>query len=335
MTTHTFRSLVRRLSKAGFKQSFVRSAILPEWWDDDCEADPDLLPEVEVRVARFIGLPLSIVKDPARALAPPEYASAKLRRVRDLDHDRLAPAIHAALRIGEAVARNLRDPAPVVQTPPADGLEWRREIQATSGPVTLDSILGDLWHRGIPVVSLDVLPAPSFQGVAAVVEGRPVILLGHRHDAPGRVAFFVGHEAGHIAASDCAPNQPVVDEDDEILDDAAIERRADRYAKCVLIGADSIPQLECADFKQLATQAVELERKTGADASVLIFAWAARTGDYGTATLAVRALYRDSGARRQLRQHFDRHVDLESASESDYALLHCVHGASECNETAA
>lgn len=340
MTRHTFKTLTSRLSKAGFNNDFLHSAILPDWWDSSCLQEPRLLEDIEVRIARFLGQSLEKVRDPRSTLAAPTYPGAKLRRVKDIDRDRLGPAIHAAMKIAAAVVRNLKDPATITSTPslPADGLAWRNLIQRPRQSVSLQDIAGDLWRRGIPVIPLDVLPTPSFQGIAGIVEGRPVILLGHKHDEPGRVAFVVSHEAGHIAAADCAPDQPVVDEEEEdILDDTSIERRADQYANHVLIGNDAIPQINGTNFKDLARQASEFERRTGADASAMIFAWARRSsssGDYRTATLAVRALYRAAGARRLLRQLFDKHVDLSAATETDRALLRCVFGEPERHEAA-
>jgi Zn-dependent peptidase ImmA (M78 family) len=159
-----------------------------------------------------------------------------------------------------------------------------------------------------------------------------VILLGHRHDEPGRVAFVVAHEAAHIALGDCSPDRPVVDEEDLIVDETAMERAADRYATRVLVGQEAIPALDGGGFKELAGRAAALESETGADASTLLFAWAAKTGDYATATMAVKALYKATGARRKLREFFDRHVDLESATETDRALLRCVYGDPEWDE---
>jgi Zn-dependent peptidase ImmA (M78 family) len=335
LTKSSFNGVIRRLSRAGFDRRFVQSAILPDWWSEECASDAELMPEIELRVARFLGQSLSLVRDAREQLAAPEYAEAQLRRVRDVDRDRLAPAIHSALQIGAAAVRSLRDYAPSGADLPADPLKWRRELSGSHGTVTLDEILGDLWKRGIPVVPLDVLPAPSFQGLACVVEGHPVILLGHRHDEPGRVAFFVLHEAAHIAAGDCSPDRPVVDEEDLIVDETEIEKAADEFATRVLVGEESVPELDGGDFKELATNAASLESETGADASTLIFAWAAKTGDYAAATMAVKALYRGSGARRKLREYFDRYVGLESATETDRALLRCVHGDSESDEAAA
>jgi len=325
---------MRRLSRAGFKKDFVRSALLPDWWDITCEDSPDLLPDVEIRVARFLGLPVSTIRDPAAELASPFYAGAQLRRVRDLDRDRLAPAIHSAMQIAAAVVRNLRAPVPSPSIPPADGLMWRTQIQHASTAITLDDLVSDLWKRGIPIVAIDVLPAPSFQGLACVVDGRPVVLLGHKHDEPGRVAFFAAHEMGHIASGDCTPDHPVVDEREEVADDAAMELRADKYATLALVGRHTVPKVDAQNARDLAIHASQVERSTGVDAGAVIFAWARLTGNYAKASMAVKALYRGSGARRLLRQHFDRHVDLDSATESDRALLRCVSGDPERDATA-
>lgn len=241
------------------------------------------------------------------------------------------------MRVAGATVRNLRNTAPFHGTLPAHGGAWRDLISRQRNNVTLYDLVDDLWLRGIPVIPLEVLPSPSFQGLAGIIDGRPVIVLGYRHDEPGRIAFFVSHEAGHIAAGDCAPNQPVVDEDEDVQDTSESERRADQYAISVLLGGENIPSIEGNSFKEIARRAIEAERTTGADATALIFRWAARVGTqaaYQTATLAVKALYRGSGGRTQLRRLFDRYVDLSSATETDRALLRCVYGEQELDEAA-
>lgn len=320
---------MRRLSLAGFKKEFVRPAILPDWWDDSCADDPSLLPDVEIRVARFLRRPIAEIRNPSIPLAVPTYEGAQLRRVHDIDRDRLSPAIHSALQVAGAVVRSMSAAEKPATVPPADAFAWRRQVNPLGLAPTLDDILENLWNLGVPVVPVEVLPAPSFQGLACIVEGRPVILLGHKHDEPGRVAFIVAHEVGHVAAGDCAPGRPVVDEDEDVADNSDMEVEADRFAKRLLVGSDSIPHIDGSDYRQLAGQAAALERQTGADASVIIYEWASKNGDYVTASRAVKALYLGAGARRKLRQHFDRHVNLDSATESDRSLLRCVYGDPE------
>jgi hypothetical protein len=321
--TRSFRALLQRLARAGFSKDFVHRAILPDWWDDSCADDPALVRDFEFRVARFLGTPLAGVSDPSTTLSPLLYPNAQLRRVRDIGRDRLAAAIHVAIQIAYATVRNLRE-APPPKSPPLDGLVWREQIVRQSTALQLSDLLRDLWERGIPVIPVDMLPAPAFQGMACIVDERPAIVIGYKHDEPGRVAFLAAHEAAHIAAGDCAPGQPVVDEEDEISDDAGIERRADEYGTQVLVGRTTVPEVNTSassDFKDLARQASNIERGKGADASAVIFAWARRTGDYATATMAVKALYRNVGARRQLRELFAQRVDVAGASETDRALL--------------
>jgi hypothetical protein len=318
----TATTLMARLSRAGFKRKFVTSAILPDWWDEESARDASVLPEVELRIARFLGMPISQIRDPRVSLSVPARPGAQLRRVGGIDRGRIEPAIHAAIAIAGAAVRNLRESTPV-RMPPADPLAWRSELRRGGRAVTLDDVTGDLWERGIPVVLIGLLPAPKFQGAACIVEGRPVVLVGHGIDEPARVAFLVTHEAGHLAAGDCTPDSPVIDED-EILDSSEMEQRADRYAQSVLMGGVAVPDLDGDDFRQLARRAAELEQTTGTEAGAALFSWATHTGEYATAVQAIKALYRGIGARRTLREHFERQVDLDAASETDRALLRCI-----------
>ncbi|WP_419949985.1 hypothetical protein [Candidatus Palauibacter sp.] len=329
LAKRSIRFLIRRLRQAGFGSEFIAGAILPDWWDQSCLNQRELLPEIEIRVSRFLAVPLSTVSDPESTLDPTAYPKAQLRCVRDLGRDRLAPAIHAAMRIAGAVVRNLKEPVPAAAYPPSDGLAWRQEIRGLDGSAVLESILDDLWTRGMPVVPAHLLPTPGFQGLAAVVENRPVVVLGHSHDEPGRVAFRIAHEVGHIAKGDCAPDAPVVDEDEEILgdDEDDMEELADQYAMRALAGEAAIPvpsSSALGNFKDLATQAAAAARETGVDAGSIIFSWARTTGDYATAIRATKALYLAAGATRILRQYFNRFVDVEGASQTDQELMRAI-----------
>ena len=340
MVEHSFNTLMQRLARAGFRRQFVNTALLPDWWDEAYADDPNILPDIEVRIARFFDTSIEDIRNVEIPLAPPSYNGVQLRQVRrNMRQSRLRPAIHTALRVSQAVVRNLRctgtATAPI---PPSDALEWRRILLSGNDgrPVRLENALSDLWARGIPVIPLQELPSPSFQALACFVDNHPAIVLGHKYDEPGRVAFLVAHEAGHLATGDCSSESPVVlDAEDAEPDDSDIERAVDRYAVNLLLGEETvaIPECEDLDAKVLAQKAFELEGETNADASSIIYAWAAKKLQYKTARAAVEALYRAVGARHQARTLFDKYVDLESAGESDRSLLRCVYG--ETHTTAA
>jgi len=267
---------------------------------------------------------ISDVRDPATALIIPSYPGAQLRRISNVGRDRLAPAIHTAMQVASALVRTLGVNSSTVQLPPSDGIAWRQEIQHASAAIKLDDMLVDLWNRGIPVVPLTQLPVPSFQGMVCIVENRPVILVCYKHDEPGRIAFLISHEVGHIVAGDCTADHPVVDEEDEVADNTAMELAAERFATRVLVGGDAIPQVNADSYRDLATKAIQIEKTSGSDAGTVIFGWARRTLDYTAATMAAKALYRASGARRLMSEQFASRVDMSLATESDRNLLRCV-----------
>lgn len=327
MAKHSFNTLVRRLAEAGFPRSFVSTAILPDWWERECAADPALLPDVEIRVARFLGLSVAAIRDASAVLAAPAYAYAQLRRVGNIDADRLKPAIHAALAVAGAVVRSLKSPFPAPSSPPKDALQWRQEILGPAAKsVTLELLLASLNQRGIPVIPLLTSPEPKFQGLACVVSGRPVVMLGHHIADPGRVAFIVSHESGHIANGDCEEAAPVVDADDEAKDTSMIERRADLYAIRILTGRNEVPRFEASDFRTLAERAIRIESDLGVDAGISIWSWARRTKNYQAASMALHALYRGQGARRLMTENLADLLDVRYAPESDRILLRCALG---------
>jgi len=327
---------MRRLKEAGFPKGFVQRVLLPDWWSEECTRDPALLPEIQVRVARFLGIPLSEVQAGRLNLASDEWRDVRLRLRRDVERNHIAPAIHAAIRIADAVVRNLREDVPDPDPPPTDALTWRQHFTGEHEAPELEHIVGDLWGRGIPVVPLETMPSPGFQGLACIVRDRPVILLGYKYDEPVRLAFHVAHEAAHIALGHCAAGRPVVDEEIETASTEEggpdWEADADRYSLLLLAGTTELPVLSADNPRSLAEVAAREGRALGADPGLLVFAWAHRTDDWPCARSALEALYRHRGARQKLRRSFERHVDIGSASDTDYALLRCVAGGAASDE---
>lgn len=324
---HNARTLLGRLSKAGFPDDFARRAVLPDWWDESCVADGSLLADLELRIARFIGVPVVTLRDPGFVLSASRPAGTRLRKVSNVQEDRLAPAIHAAIQISGAVLRSLKN-SPPLRLPPSDAMAWRTALLTQGGPIIdLRMVVADLWQRGIPVIHIEHLPSPKYQGLAHIIDGRPVIVIGHGIDAPGYLLALIAHEVGHLSNGDC-DSGPVVDEDEEhstMIDDE-MERAADRYS-LVVSGVDRGSGLAGSlTYRQLATQAEATGRVSGVDPGVLVHTWARETREFQVAQMALQALFLDSGGKRTLRKHFTDEVDTNQASEVDRALLSCVNG---------
>lgn len=329
----SFNTLMKRLRAAGMPTEFSRAVLLPTWWTEECDTDASLLPEVEIRVARYLEVPMAVVEDPEAPLQSPGYPSARLRHSPKMLADRLSPVIHAAQAVAGAVVRNLRDPAPYRPLPDT-ALDWRKQLIEKVGTPSLGVVVDDLWSRGIPVLHLANAPAPRFQGMACIAEGRPVILLGYSNlDTPARQLFYVAHEAMHVAHGDCQVGMPVFDGDDADAKNPQ-ELRADADATLLLAGRREPFQIGGRYPRDIANSAHWVGQANHVDRGHLICAWGERTKNHGVAVSALKHAQLDKGATRTLSRNIPEHVDLAGASETDAALIRCVHGGEVAGDSA-
>ncbi len=116
-----------------------------------------------------------------------------------------------------------------------------------------------------------------------------------------------------------------------------MERAADRYAVVAALGSEPpAPPAEGVldDYLRLANAGATQAKKRGVDAGSLLWYWAGRTRAFTSGMLAIKAVYKHLGGARVIRAKFDQYVDLDSASDSDRALLRCVKGDPESDEAA-
>jgi hypothetical protein len=334
--TRSFRSLMGRLDKAGFHKRFVSTALLPDWWSVECARDESVLPEIEVGIARFLGVPLDLVQDPSRVLKPKAFHGAQLRVTAKRKRTDVYAAMHAAVAVAGAVVRNLRVSTPAV-APPDDPQEWRAALIDRAGTVGLRELVSDLWSRGIPVVHLDVLPTPKFQGMACIVQGRPVVLLAWGDDAPACQLFHIAHECGHLARGHVAEDRPVIDQEIAGGKRTATkrEREANDYAFPLLRGAWEPGEARRSTAARTATTARVAAAAGNVDPGHVILSWAWDHGHYASARAALKREGLATGARAVLTEHFERFVNVDDASESDRALLSCTSAVSGADASAA
>ncbi|MBL9039090.1 MAG: hypothetical protein JNG84_11280 [Archangium sp.] len=125
-----------------------------------------------------------------------------------------------------------------------------------------------------------------------------------------------------------------MDESDEVVDRSQMERAADRYAVAAALGDDPpAPPSGAAltHFQRFAVAASVQAKARGIDLGSLLWYWTGRTRDFPMGMLALKAAYKHLGGARAIREKFDEYVDLDSASDSDRALLRCVKGDPEAD----
>ncbi len=320
-TTRSFHSLVERLERAGFDRAFTYNTILPDWWDETCENDPELLPDFEFRTARFLQLPLQTIQDPAAALV---HLSPQTP-----DEDVSPASIHAGIQIAHAVIRNLRDHTHAV-LPPSNGLVWHATLRSGPGePVELHNIVGDLWQRHIPVVPVASLPKPDFQTLGCVIQGRPLVMMSNRITDRWDAAMHTALQMGHIIAGDCENNKIVTHRDWPDRDRPS-EARANAFALEVITGGTEAITFP-PDLSSYPRDLVSNFRSTR---------WAAFAVSTPPQYIDFLNLTSDTPktqvippAQSTLFNAFIQNVDVDAASETDTNLLRCVDAGTRTSST--
>ena len=319
--TRSFHSLVERLERAGFDRAFTHNTILPDWWDETCENDPELLPDFEFRTARFLNLPLQTIQDPAAALVQ--------LRSPTTDWDVSPASIHAGIQIAQAVIRNLRDHTPAV-LPPINGGAWHATLRTGPGePVELHNIVGDLWQRHIPVVPVSRLPQPDFETLGCVIQGRPLVMMSGRITDRWDAAIHAAHQIGHIVAGDCANNKIIAHREAQHSNNRS-EIQAKAFAHEVITGGTDramLPRDISWNAQDPPKVVMFLEQgRIRASTPPEDMSFLDLTSDIPKTRVI-------PPAQSTLFNAFIQNVDVDAASETDNNLLRCVDAGTRASST--
>lgn len=320
----TFTTLKRRLKAVGFPAPFVHGAILPEWWDKDCEKDPSMLPHAEFEVARFLQLSVEDVRNPSAPLKVPE-PSARLRAPKNVDERSLAASIHAARAMAGAAVRNLSSRTPEYKPLPVDPEELRSLFLDSGRYVSFSTLLRTLWGYGIPVLSPKELPSPKFRALACFAEGRPVIVLGKQDKDHPSALVNLAHEAGHVACGHVVEGTCTVDgENWSDKDTDTLEGEAWDYFHGLLpVTPDVLPL--AMSVSHARAQVLAAASAQQADPGLLLHYWAQSdpANRSGLKKYVLKELGTFEGAQEAVRYLTHHYLDLEDAPESDLNRLRC------------
>ena len=129
------------------------------------------------------------------------------------------------------------------------------------------------------------------------VADRPVILLAKDSKFPGQLAFYLGHELGHIALGHVPTGAVLVDMDQDMAArdaDDGEERAADAFALEVLTGEASptvVSGTGHASGSELARVAIDAASDLQIEAGTLALCFGYSTGRWGTAMRAMNRIY--------------------------------------------
>lgn len=315
--------LYARLAVTGFDRSFVRDAILPEWWDDGLAAVPANRAFAEDLLARSLGMAVSDLSEPSVALHLPSHSHVKFKRFKNQKDEKVAPALLIAQRAARIVVGSLTTLPPFSLN--FDSVSVRQEILRNHRYVDLQSLLEFCWSRGVVVLHLAKAPRQSklFDGLAMFCDERPVLVLGSRRDSPAWMAFDLAHEMAHIIRGHVTPGSPpLADSDLRFASMDQQEKEADAAALELLTGFTK-PKIR--DLKHNAAKlAVMVAREgpsIGVDPGVMALIYGKSNDRWPVAQNALKHLSLSSGAHEMIAEALRKRFNPEDLSESSERFL--------------
>lgn len=323
--TNALDSVFGRLSAAGVPRAYVRSKVLPSWWDEELAESPNGFTETLVMMASRLGVtPSELRGDRPLDLAPQGACRFKLSSATHRNDVVVAQRI--ALQTARVVAQAVT--TPVRGVPPATAL--RDELLSAGARwIDFDALLGFCWRAGIVVLHVSELPqGKKMTALAAYVGQRPVIVLCQKHRHPSWLSFHLAHELGHLALGHVDPGGMLADEGIDVDSTDADERDANGYAFQLLGGAPParLPRTVGFDASVLAARAVRLGEERRVDPGHLVLAYGRQVDRLSLAAAALNVLGAPEEAAPMVHRHLRAAVDFDAVAEDQLEFAARVMG---------
>lgn len=263
--------LYQRLAKIGLSKKYLKDHILPDWWTDEVDQTPGVVTQGAIYLARRLNLDCASLINEAQ----PRFnfsSTPKFKTNDGTNLTQLAVANAIASRIAEMVAAATCRPYQDITT--LTIAEIRQQILCNHSTVDLASVLQFCESQGIPVIHFAQLPAiiQRFQGMVAIFQGRPVILISRKDRSPAWLLFIIVHELGHILREHLKTDGLLIDQEIQLESDDAEENEANQVAVELLLGRPGISYDLWSRYitdELLAAQARSFAQETQNDPGVI------------------------------------------------------------------
>lgn len=316
--------LYRRLEKSGFDRNFVRTHVLPEWWDDALAENPANVALAEIAVARMLGFDIPSLRNPDSPLALPSASAVRLKRTSNVEPATLAPLVRVAERQAHYLSRCLINVPEFIGHSSASAA--RSDILQHADAVGLVELVDFAWRSGVLVSQVMDRPVRTggLHGVAMFCGDQPAVVLtpeGTRSDGPPWLAFRLGHELGHILLGHVREGDLPILDASQIDDPDKEEREANAFALEVLTG-DPSPRFKSEyglTASRLAYYAPIYGHEHKIDSGTVALIYGYSTTRWGVTQNALKAMGLTTGAHQivasKLRMHLEEDLS-ETASRA-------------------
>ena len=318
----TLVNIYKQLKNLGIPRSLVKGIGFPEWWYKDLEQDCQAVCKLLEFIGKRFLLNIDFDTDQESMFAHQEIAGLRFK----LQKNRANTTLFT--RVATSVADDIALLAPsAYRSIPDNALLIRKWILQKSSRVDLDGLLTFCWVHGIPVSNFNILKPKrivgmlKFDGMVAMRQNRPVIIIGSLRKSEAWQSFILAHELGHIANGHLKSGVLV---DDKInggeIDSEEIE--ADNFATQLLFGEAILCWDRKLTFKKLYAEAMRLSRIYRVNSGFVVLNYAWRTKDWANAMAVLKKLEPESDAPAKTYDYLNQYRQLQNLDTDSRNYLH-------------
>lgn len=333
VTPLTMADLYKRVVAMGLPKKYLKTHIMPDWWTDEVDQDPNVLLEGALYLSRRLNLDIaSLLEEDAPHFKASSNPKFKTKKGTDLTQLDISKAI--ASRIAEIVAYAC--PKPYRDITAFSIADIRNQMLSSYPTISLLGVLEFCWSLGIPVIHFAQIPAKAkrFHGMVAYFHGRPVIIVGRKDRFPAWLIFVIAHELGHIFSGHLATDGFILDEEIQLESDDIEEQAANQFAADLLLGSTASYDDHSKYLKgeALAAKAKQLSQGSQNEPSVIALniAWKrakrSQTEEecciaWATGLAALKILEKDLNAPQQINQFLRQSIQWDDLKEDSQDYL--------------
>ncbi len=290
-----FKEVLKKLEVAGISRPFIRSYVLPGWWDEGMLATASGIEHGLAYLSSFFNIPMvRLLEDPD--LREQGTVAVSYKKRANSSDGSLTRATLLGLWVARFVASACRIPYSELPVEAAD--VYSELSQGKENGVGLSDLIKYAWDHGIPVVRITPPKTGNHpDGLCTVVEGRPVIILMKKQNSCAWQEFILAHELGHAALGHVFRDAEgtLIDRLSKDTSRGAIEDEANRWGCSALSGNPLTDMSAVWDKKptigkDLSLMAFREASRRNIDPGFLILNYARGVKDYGLGNAALMNL---------------------------------------------
>ena len=336
-------TLYKNLKTIGFDKPFVKK-MLPDWWDGECETNPEGVMEGILYISRRLNLELDSLLD---AKLTPKFKNScqpKFKTSKSIEQKTLRLSYSLASRIAELAAYGCNTDYQPIEEIDYIEIQIRQEILKNRKYIDLEGVLDFCWARGIPVVHFNQLPkkAKKFEGMVVYFDNRPVIIISLNHKSTSKLLFIVLHELGHICKKHIK-DKYLVDEKIKLNSIDQEEIEANQVANQIIFNNSvinyykniSIPYLTAEYLAKLATNYSAQHIGISPESIIMNYSWHKAEDPknknikhivWATAHKTLEIVRENDNASKIINNRFYDNLDWDKLSEDNQEYLKLMTG---------